>query len=93
MKLLVGRRIVLQQLTRLKLFTVRIAQSLHLVDILGDTVLIEVTEGTSPKGSKAGTKDEANVTDDGILNDTVFEALGGLIDESERERVSKDLTK
>jgi hypothetical protein len=84
MKLLVGSGIVLEELTRLKLRSVLVDKSIHSVNVLSNAHLVQVSKGSAAEWCKAGTKDQANITNDGIGNDFVFQALGGFVDKSVR---------
>jgi hypothetical protein len=84
MKLLTRCRVVLQQLTRLKLRTVLVGKAVHCGDVIRRAYLVQVAERAATKGGKAGSKDEANVSDDGIVNDAVLQAFNSLVHESDQ---------
>jgi hypothetical protein len=81
-KLLSSSGVILQQLTGLELRSVLVGEAIHHIDIISNADLIEITERATTERSKPGSKDETNVSDDRILDNTVLQALGGLIDES-----------
>jgi hypothetical protein len=82
MKLFIGRGVVLQQLARFKLRSILVGKAIHEIHVLSDTDLVQVTERSATEGSKARTKDQPNVTDNGIRDNFVLQALGGLIDKT-----------
>jgi hypothetical protein len=82
MKLLARCRIVLQQLTRFKLRTVLVGKAIHRVDVSRDANLVQVAERATTEGCKACSKDKPNVSDDGIINDTIFQTFRGLVHKS-----------
>ena len=68
MKLFTTRSTVLEELTWLKLWSILAGKVMHHTNVLIGSHLVNVTEGTIAEGSKARTKDESNVANDGILN-------------------------
>ena len=80
MKLLAGSSMILQQLTRFKLRSILFGQSVHHIDILRDTDLVQVSEGAATERSKASAKDQSDVTDNGVGNDAIFQTFGGFVD-------------
>ena len=82
MKLFTRTSMILQQLTRFKLRTIFLGQSVHRIDILRDADLVQVSKGAATERSKARTKDQSNITDYGVGNDTIFQTFGGFVDKS-----------
>ncbi len=82
MKLLATGRVVLQKLTWFELRTVLGSKIVHHTNIFVSSDLVNVSEGTAAERSKPGAKDQSHITNDGILDDFVFEAFRSFVDES-----------
>ena len=90
-ELLARGSVVLEHLTRFKLRTVLVCESIHHVDILVCSILIHIAEWPTSEWSESGTEYKANVADRWILDNFIFQALYCLVHESIKWEYRKEV--